>query len=600
MNKYLLLLPIIIAIGAQLGTIITPYFLIFFIIGAVLFSSKIPTKYYPMLIFSITLSLMYQATMVGVHVIGSDSHQEFYVSNQVGLFNWHPTGDYGTQSSSSFVVGSFVPIFSWITHIPIAYVYKAVLPIFFAFTPVILYFVFAKQFDKKIAFLSALFFMAVPVATLEIAQIGKSMVAETFFALMLWAMFSNLSDKKKFITVFSCALLACLAHYTVGFVAVCFLLSISSVRLVTNWNKYWIFSRPVVPVSILIAAVLVSILSLGYYSKAADGVVFDVVKNVGPQYADITTDTVSHVLESDANKKIKVGEGPSQNKNMDINNTDDSSKFGYLDEQAPLVKTAIGMDFFDASNLGKIFRLLQYLTQFLIILGALYLIKNWNKLKCSTEYLIGVGVAFVLLLFCIFVPHFSSIINITRFYHLALFFLSPMFVIGGLWILRNMKVIAIVFICYFIFTSGFMFEATKSNAIDDIEIPYSIGLSAERTGVTSTYMSSDVDAAKWLIDKSDQSLTIVSDYNGYRLMMGYMPIFPRLRDGDYRYLPSLGSLPDKPCYILVTSWSTRHDKYITDVTDKWESAGMRQGLELPIFDYPIVYQKGDTVVYKKD
>ena len=49
----------------------------------------------------------------------------------------------------------------------------------------------------------------------------------------------------------------------------------------------------------------------------------------------------------------------------------------------------------------------------------------------TAEFLAGVGAAFFLLLFCIFMPYFSSTINMTRYYHTSLFFLAPALVIGA-------------------------------------------------------------------------------------------------------------------------------------------------------------------------
>jgi uncharacterized membrane protein len=47
-----------------------------------------------------------------------------------------------------------------------------------------------------------------------------------------------------------------------------------------------------------------------------------------------------------------------------------------------------------------------------------------------------IGASFVLLMFCIFVPKFSLIINMTRFYHVSLFFIAPMLVLGLDWVKR--------------------------------------------------------------------------------------------------------------------------------------------------------------------
>jgi uncharacterized membrane protein len=577
-KTFAILAPLITAIGIYFGPssfALIPIASVIFLTTFVVLD-KISPKDYPCYIFGITLSLMYSASMVGVHVIGSDMHQEFYVSNQTGPFGWHPTEDYGTQSSTSFIVGWFVPFISWLLHIPIVWIYKAILPLIFSFTPVVLYFVFKKQTSPKTAFLACIFFMAVPVATMEIVQIGKAMVAELFLALMILTLVSNIEQKRKVALVTSCLIIAFLAHYTVGLIASSYIIVMLGMGIISKFYKGWIFSNAKIGIIGLLTVLIISSgISYVYYSKADDGVIVDIVRSVLPGY----TSSKEYSIDSSTGEAYQ-------------------GKLGYMDAQSPLVKTAIGLDFFDSTNLGKLFRIVQYLTQFMIIIGALYLLKNWKKYKFSQEFIAGIGASFFLVLACIFVPHFSNIINVTRFYHLALFFLAPVFVIGATVLLKNYKIIAILMIIYFTFTSGLIFESIKSNTIERIDVPYSIGLSAKRTGVVSNYTESDIDCAKWLKYNSGTT-RIVGDYNGYRLMMGYIHLDPQLRKPNEQYQPSLGKLPNYPCYILILEWNTEHDKYIEDVREVWEASGTRESFSLPKFNYPIVYQQGDSIVYAK-
>jgi hypothetical protein len=102
----------------------------------------------------------------------------------------------------------------------------------------------------------------------------------------------------------------------------------------------------------------------------------------------------------------------------------------YFQHQPRLVQMALGLDFLEVSLLGKVFRILQLLSQFFIVAGAVYLLFKHRKYHFSAEFLAGVGCAFILLLVCITVEQFSAILNMTRFYHLSLLFLSPCLVIG--------------------------------------------------------------------------------------------------------------------------------------------------------------------------
>jgi hypothetical protein len=392
--------------------------------------------------------------------------------------------------------------------------------------------------------------------------------------------------------------IATLSHYTVGFIAISYLGIILIVRLITfKWNR-WIFGNSKLAIWGIVAILSISgCLSYLYYEKANGGVIVDVVSRIVPGYTRIAADTVKSI-SSDSNSSTGDTSIPDAPAISDTNQVY-GSKLGYLEEQPELVKTAIGMDFYESSTVGQVFRLLQYLTQLMIIIGAIYLLFTWKKYKFTTEFVSGIGASFFLLLACIFVPHFSSIINVTRFYHLSLFFIAPLFVLGGICLFRNYKIVVVVAVIYFIFTSGLVFEAIKSNTTDRIDVPYSVALSAERTGVVGVYTDDDISAAKWIVENGNPKYRVVSDYNGYRLMMSFVRINPQLRNKDDQYPPMLDSIPKEASYIFVTSWDTEHKSFIKDVRNKWEASGTRDRFDLPTFDYPIVFQSGGAIVYEK-
>jgi hypothetical protein len=105
--------------------------------------------------------------------------------------------------------------------------------------------------------------------------------------------------------------------------------------------------------------------------------------------------------------------------------------FSYMDKQEPLVKTAVGLDFSDSTTQGKAFRLVQYLTQALIVIGFLLLLWKYKQYNFTPEFTACVATAFVVILGVVFVPQFSSLVNASRYYQACLFFLAPMLVVGA-------------------------------------------------------------------------------------------------------------------------------------------------------------------------
>ena len=101
----------------------------------------------------------------------------------------------------------------------------------------------------------------------------------------------------------------------------------------------------------------------------------------------------------------------------------------YLDNQAPLVRAAIGLDFWRVSVWGKVFRIFQYLSQLLLVAGLVIVL--WKRgYGFTSEYTAAIIASFVLLGACMFIPFFTITLSPTRFYVATLFFVSPLLIIA--------------------------------------------------------------------------------------------------------------------------------------------------------------------------
>jgi len=159
----------------------------------------------------------------------------------------------------------------------------------------------------------------------------------------------------------------------------------------------------------------------------------------------------------------------------------------------------------------------------------------------------------------------------------------------------NKGLIPSILIIYILFTFGVVFEATKSDQINKLDIPYSIALSAKRTGVAGIYTKGDVECVKWLAENTDRNTKIVADMNGKNLLTGYVENVPRLRPTVYASYYSFDNIPNR-CYILVTNWNAKYNKWI-----KGCGTGLREQLDLPfLFGVKEVYFSGCSYVYWKE
>jgi len=369
-----------------------------FAVTILITAGVIKPKYYPYCVALISLGLVYQTTMLGIYTVGSDIQRESYLS-RVAMNGWSPGAAGLGQSNTSIVVGIIAPLLSTLLHMDMTWVYKAVLPLFLVATPVILFHAFRLQIGDLKAYFATLFFMIVPVFNLEIAQIGKSMVAEFFLALMILSMVSK--TKWKSVGIIGSLLMTIFCHYTIGILAVCYLIAVVTGRLVTHKIKWGILANRTIPIKTMVVALVLGLIALlSYYSYVLSGEMVHTVAGI-PKAVAVDTQVASEAQQDN-----------------------------YLENQEYLVKAGIGLDFADATAVGKIFRVIQYLTELLIVVGAVYLLFNYRRYNFSLEFMICVGASFVLLLFCIFIPKFSVIINMTRFYQVSLFFLAPMLVLG--------------------------------------------------------------------------------------------------------------------------------------------------------------------------
>lgn len=591
-----ILVPAFVGVGAYYQWEVMPYVLITSVIAFVVLLAwgKIPAKYYPYFIYSMTLSLMWQTSMLGVHIIGSDMQGEYYSSSVVlqdGV--WHPTAHYGTQSSTSFVVGWLAPNLAGFLNIDVVWIYKIILPIIFSFALIFLYYAYCKQIGERKAVLACVFFMVVPIASLEVVQIGKMMVAEMFMALAVMLLVIKLKWYWQ-LSLFVVATVGTMfSHYTVGIALVAYIGGILIIRLILLLFKRYFVVR-VMPISFLAVALVIVLGSgIAYYSVADEGVIMKVMKNVVPVYTLIVADTVEDVVKTVPSSNSGAITGKVGSSSTVINESEIPDNYiGKMQTQEALIKTATGFDFADASISGKAFRIIQYLTQLLIILGLIRLVFWYKKYQFTADFTAGVLASFVLLMLCVFLPEFSLTINATRFYQLALFFVAPVFILSfdfmdKKWILPT------VIVVYFIFTSGLVFEVTKSEAINRVDTPYSASLSAKRTGVYATYTEDDLKAVKWLVSQKEQS-PIVSDYNGGLLVAAYIGL-DRIRAEGLRYNINFTKIPDK-AYIYLTSWNTETGKFLDAVAHVRGGAGLRECKDLPVLNYKVVYQSGNAVI----
>lgn len=469
------------------------------LIGLVVFG-RINQRLYPFILYGIAAGMVLMTTLAGPHLVGSDVHLDYYYTRlYLGDNVWPPLR--GTSQETAIGNTILAPLLIKLFHMPSEWIFKLVFPLLFSTTPVILYYVYRQWLNEKDSFLSSIVFIIVPTFFMEIPGIPREMIAEVLLAATLFIIIaSNMKLRYRIPSSILCGVLTTMTHYTIGI----FLIILLFVGLVA---KLCLKVKLRIPTwSLAFILLIISIFSIIYIGTAANGAVLykiSVIYNgFAPQGLMLNIERPPE--NPNAPSPCKPTFIPFQTQSTSGLNT--SERFD-LDRNEDLMDVALGFDFFRVPLSGKIFRILQWLLGIGVLVGMI----RWRQNKQFWVFAAG---ALLLLALCVLIPGFSASLNASRFYHLSLFILAPITVVGGLFLLQNRQLFVLCLIIpYFLFSSGFIFEITKQTDISYINIPYNIGLSDRRIDLGATITDNDLAVVKWMAD-SQIPFPVYSDIFG--------------------------------------------------------------------------------------
>ena len=457
---------------------------------------KLTEKEYPFIIFIISLSLLFHTSLISSYLWGWDIHHEYYLANLVIQNSfWDLNIPYNTNAMLSIVI--LAPILSKVTNMDLIWVFKILYPFLFSLVPLGLYLVFKKQLNSKIAFLSTFFFMSIFTFYTEMNQLARQEIAELFFVLVIMLMIDTSMDKiKRALLMIIFAFSIIVSHYGLSYI---FMLSLIGVYLIifidnkfikkikskTELNN--IFGNKLTSSFII----LFIIFALSWYIYVSSSSAFTNIINIG-----------NHIMGSISS---------------DFLNPDAAQGAAVLNLQS-------------SSYLHDILKYLNLLFQFFILLGVIFTFYKVNKVKFKMEFLLFALMNLIILIFSILLPYFASALNVTRVYHITLFFLAPFAIIGGIEFFKminrifrgkctekrtekSLKIISILLATLLLFYSGFMYEIAN----DD---PTSFSLSSIDYPITN---AQEVMSMGWLYHMKNNSLVYA---DGYRmpLALSYGPV----------------------------------------------------------------------------
>lgn len=440
-----LCLPILSIVGAMYVNAYGNNLLLLFMIIAislllivsVLSKKLVPSKFYPFAVLMIAIAILYHSSFISNYIVpfGSDVSGEYFLFKTVqNSGHWSST----LLSSWSVKFGSYSAMLS-ITILPTVYanmlnlnsawVFKMLYSLIFSFVPLGLYQIWQTYVGKKYAFIAAFLLMAPFTFYTEILGLNRQIIAELFFVLLLLVIVNKKIkpvNKMMCFMVFSFALVA--SHYALSAIFL-FFISFTLVSL-------FVLKRPSRNIAVSMV-VLFFVVMFTWYIFTSGSATFDSFVRVG--------DYVYRQLGDFFNPASR----------------------------GQTVLTGLGLTG-SPSVWNTISRIFAYLTQAFIVFGFVGLITKRTRMHIEKEYFILSSTAMAFLAMLILVPGLANTFNMTRFYHVLLFFLAPLFVIGVVFIVKLLfkrekkfavsVLVLIVLVPYFLFQTNFVYEVTGSES----------------------------------------------------------------------------------------------------------------------------------------
>jgi uncharacterized membrane protein len=459
------------------------------------------------LVGSLSLSLLLSTAMNSNNLAGWDIHEEFYLFEQVlrtGTWtaqNTIPVVLYNTAISIS-ILPSMLTLVSALDGV---LVFRLIYPALFAITPVILYKFYRTILDPKSAFLAVFLFMSYPTFYVEMIQLGRQEIAELLLALMLLNFFSSETAGKR-------ARAAIAVMLTLGIVTAHYSLACVYLLLVGFSFLSSSISRRVIGLTSSTAVVLSLAIAFFWYTIAAGGSAVTSLSNFA-----------SFVIRGLVQDFFSASARPIE------------------------VLQAAGLGSVIPGFLHEVNRTTLYLVQLILVFGFIALLRKTKSLA-ERKMLPLMAVAFALLGSAVILPYFAGALNLSRFYHIALLFISPCFAYGTkqlyaslrracTWISRDTARIRLLFstrwvlaatilFLYFLFTSGWVWAVAMDRPTSTLFDGQRM-LSSSDPQLWQAYFeryttSSDVYAVRWMNLYLSKSSALCADYiSRYHVLTSY-------------------------------------------------------------------------------
>ena len=432
------------------------------------FIYKLNSNEYPYILYFLSLALLFHTSLVTSYIWGWDINKEYNLANNVLVNNfWNINTSSGLNSMITTVI--FSPLLNLISNINLVWIYKIIIPIIFAFVPVVIYLICSKIFNKIIAIYAGLFLIFTVVFYTEMLQLVRQQIAELILVLLLYIYLikNERNDNKQYIPIILLLIITLvLSHYALTYIYIFIFTSGYILYKISKTNDLFKldFKVPINHIIFLTAFAVVWY----FYTSTSDNV-FNLLYNVKTIYTHVTTD----LFNPQSTEALKL----------------------IVTSQATIFQ-----------NINKIFLIF---FQFMIFIGLTTTILK-NKKNIHTFIIISL-INILFLISNIVLPYLSNSLNTTRIYHISILILSPFAIVGLILSLNiipklktknNFMIISLLLIIYFNLQNGLVYNFVGING--------SIALS--KNVDYPLVANTDLSVSDWFIQHSNNK-NIYADAN---------------------------------------------------------------------------------------
>lgn len=394
----------------------------------------ISARLYPYIIWSIALSLILHTTLISNYIIINDNVGEYYVAKLVIANKFWNMGYVYNNYNSVMSVTMLAPTYFYFCNLDLTWIYKLIYPLIYSFVPVGVY-IFSLYItkDKKISFLSSFLMISMSPFFIKIPTITKQAIGEVFLILLLIVLFTHnnakIQDTSKTLLRIFFGISLIVSHYGVAYLVLgmlVFILVFSHFQI--RSARPTIYSKNFVNSHLAGFVTLYFLFMFIWYFSVSESSVFRSITIIGKNTIILGLSQL-------------VGNHPSR-------------AIYTLSKQLP-------------SMLWYIYRWIYLFISISAAIGVILMV-IYKKLQVCRPYKISLVYWTILLGVSLFVPTFTSGLDLERIFHITFLTLSLPSIICFFEVSRKLNIsakifVSIILIMMLLFNTQFIFEITKDN-----------------------------------------------------------------------------------------------------------------------------------------